>query len=142
MAIKILRLTDRLNIKIGEVSLSLAPLTLFQRQEMLSNAEKFDGKSEEQIRKSTILAMKYSIKSIDGIEDFMGNKYELSFDEFGNLTDNCVLELLNTEISDKMILSCYAMIYGMPNKIVGSDGKEVEGVEVVLGKPQQSDEKK
>lgn len=140
MAVKILRLSDRLTIRVGEVEIELAPLTLFQRQEMLECVEKHDGVDVQNIRKATITAMKYSVKGIKGIETLDGEEYKLSFDAHGNLTDDCVTELLSTEVSDTMVLASYSMIYGMPTEIRDSEGKLVEGVEVVLKKKQ--DEKK
>jgi len=138
MAIKILRVTDRVQVKIGEVTVSLAPLTMFQRQELLAHVEQSDGQDVNDIRKATVMALKYSVKDIEGIEDMDGNKYELSFGSDKCLTDDCVLELLNTEISDKMIHSSYSMIYGLPTEIKDHEGNKVEGVEVVVGKQQES----
>jgi len=137
MGIKILRTTDRLTIKIGEVELKLAPLSMFQRQELLAHVEKADGNNIHDVRKGTTLAMKYSIKDISGIETLDGDTYKLEFDAENSLTDNCVNELLNTEVSGKMVLAAYSMIYGMPSEIRDSEGKRVEGVEVVLGKSQE-----
>lgn len=78
-------------------------------------------------------AMKYSIKDIVGLEDAVtGEPYKLEFDEKGNLTDACVNDVLNLELSEKLVISCMLFMKGIPTEITDPrTGVKLEGVEVL-----------
>jgi hypothetical protein len=129
MGIKIMRASDRVKVKIDEAVFTLRPLNLWERDEMLSLAATGQGDTEK-TREATIKAIRYAVVNVEGIECLDGTPYELNFDG-PHLTEECVNELLMTEISDKMVSSCYAMIYGLPQEIRDSEGNVIPGVEVI-----------
>jgi len=128
---KIYRTTDRISVKIDDVTIKLAPLTLLQKSEIqtyLAEASKGKGQSGLQ---GAMLAVKYSLKDIKGVEDQDGNPYELKFD--GDvLADECVEELLNSEISDKMMITCSTLAVSIRDTIINPiTNKPLEGVKIL-----------
>ena len=69
--------------------------------------------------KTQTLMLKYGVKDIEGVED-----YELEFDSNGNLTDECISELLYLDQSISMLSACYEIHNGLPEKL------QTEGVEL------------
>ena len=76
----------------------------------------------------TFLAVKYSLKHISGVENYDGSAYELEVGEDGFLTDECVSDLLNLEISAKLGLTAVKLINGVPESILDENGKPIEGI--------------
>ncbi len=83
--------------------------------------------------KGARLAVKYAVKSVEGLEDMQGNPYVAETGPDGNLTDACVDDLLNTVETGKMITACSQLISGVPLAIIDpSTGKPLEGVSIEL----------
>lgn len=77
--------------------------------------------------------IKYALKEVKGLVDEKGKPYKLQFeDDKSCLTDNCVDELLATQLSDNLIYVGLQLGANIPNKIINpSTGLEIEGVEIV-----------
>lgn len=143
MTTKIYKLTDRITVKIDNVEFKLAPLSWGQKQEIVSEASVVGGNVNEMTRNATFKALKYAIKGISGVEYADGTQYELEFDENGNVLDSSLEELLNMELSPRLIMACYAMVNGVPTDIINpATGKKVEGVEVVKKEGKQKSKQK
>ncbi len=78
-----------------------------------------------------VLALKYSIKGIEGVEDSEGNPYKLQFGDDKFLTEDCVADLLNLHITDKLTMFCIALANGVPEVLKDSKGRKIEGVEII-----------
>jgi len=125
----IYKTTDRIKVKIGEVTFHLSPLTWDQKQDILNDAKLSEGKPSN--RNSTYKSLKYAIKSVEGISLADGTAYQVDLDN-GILSDACVEDILNLELSPKLILACYSMVQGVPNNIYNPmTGEKIEGVEIV-----------
>jgi hypothetical protein len=123
--VKIYRPADRIEVKIGEVVVKLAPLTLHQKTAI--QAAMMEGRKSGDIREATrgiALAMKYSLKSIKGLHDSDENEYALQFNG-QELSDECVDDLMNIEISNQLALVCSSMAAGVPKSF------NLEGVEIL-----------
>lgn len=119
---KLYKTTDRIKVKIGDLEVSISPLTYEQKievQTILSNSSKPDD-----IYKGSLLAMRYGIKEIKGLELTDGSKYELNFDE-GILTEECAKELLNIEMNAELMAVCNSFADKIPQQI------NIKGVEIV-----------
>jgi hypothetical protein len=122
---KIYSLNDRITVKVGELTFKLAPLSYKQKIE-IQNIFK-----ESKDAEGSILCLKYSVKDVEGIETLNGEKYNLSFDESG-LTDTCLNDLLNIELSPKLMIACATLVNGIPQEIVHPvTGKPLEGVKII-----------
>ena len=116
---KILKRTDRIKFKVGEVIFTLAPFTYEQKMEMSECVTTKSGISRVDMFKTQTLMLKYGVKGIEGVDD-----YELEFDSNGNLTDECISELLYLDQSITMLSACYEVHNGLPDKL------QTEGVEL------------
>jgi hypothetical protein len=128
---KIYRRTDRIQVKIGEVTVKIAPLGQHEKAEiqqaMLSGRLKGDIK---EVTRGMVLSIKHAVKAIDGVEDQDGNPYVLQF-EGDALADSCVDDLLNLEINKTLSLICATLTNGVPSEFTDSDGNPLEGVEII-----------
>lgn len=127
---RIYKTTDRLEIKIGEISVKISPLSLIQKNEVQSMM--LEGQKNSDLTKlnaALILAVSYCLKEVQGLEDSNGNPYLLQF-ENGKLTDLCIDDLMNMEETPSLIKVCSAFVAGIPKKF------DIDGVEFVEKKRQ------
>ena len=78
-------------------------------------------------------AISFALKDIKGVFYYEGDdkrEYQLEFDG-DNLKDNCLDDLLNLPISNKLNAVCSALLQGVPNKIYNNEGKEIEGIQIM-----------
>jgi hypothetical protein len=123
------KITDRIKVKIGEITFHLSPLSWDQKQDIVSDAKLVEGKPTN--RNSTYKCLKYAVKNIEGVTLADGSPYVVQL-ENNVLSDECVEDLLNLELSNKLIIACYSMVQGVPSKIINPvTGQVLEGVEIV-----------
>lgn len=128
---RIYKRTDRISVRIDDVVVKLAPLTLDQKTEI--QQAMLQGRSKADIREATrgiALAIKYSLKGIEGVEDSDGNPYKLEFSG-EELTSACVDNLMNMELTKKLAMVCAAMVNGIPSFFTDENQEPLEGVEIV-----------
>jgi hypothetical protein len=128
---RIYRRTDRIKVKVDDITVSLAPLSAHQKAEITQLM--VDGRLKTDVKKTTeaiMLAIKYSMKSVEGIMDADNKPYALQF-EGDALTQDCLDDLLNMELSEKLQRICSNLSQGVPNKFTDERGNPIEGVEVV-----------
>lgn len=114
---RIYRTTDRIPLQIDDLKIKIAPLSSHQKMEIQQTM--LDGQAQKSVEKITsgvLLALKYGLKEISGLEDSDGNPYKLQFDEAGMLTDACLDDILNLEQKDKLILVCSTLANGVPSE--------------------------
>lgn len=121
---KILRLKDRVKLKTGDVVFTIAPLNQLQKTEIVACTETKGGSDMINLTKASALYIKYSVKDMKGVKDFNDKEYELEFDDSGDLTDDCVSELMTLDEKNVLIQSSGAFIHGI------GDIEKLEGVEV------------
>ncbi len=128
---KIYKRSDRITVKIDEVTVKLAPLTLDQKTQiqdaMMNGRTKADLK---ELTRGIALSMKFALKGIDGVEDSDGNQYQLKF-EGDEVSDTCIDDLMNLEVTQKLSLVCASLVNGIPNKFTDENNKALKGVEIV-----------
>lgn len=139
---KIYKRSDRLSVKIGDLTIKLAPLSVDQKTEL--QIAFLNGKLNQDLQSMTkglILSLKYSIKDIEGLVDSNDQPYKLKMDEQGNLSDESIEDLLNMEFSKQLSLVCAALVKGIPNEFTDENGKKIEGVEIVRKAESEKSEK-
>ncbi len=125
---KIYRVTDRIRVKIGDITFDLSPLTSLQKADIMSAAMSNGAKG---LQESTRLALKYSVKRVEGLETLDDVPYQVEL-ENGVLKDACIDELLNIEISENLNKVCLNLMHGVPQTFLDPQtGQPIEGVEVV-----------
>jgi len=132
---KVLRLKDRIKLKVGKIEFRISPMSYLQKQDLASCTKIVSGQETFDLLKAQSLYIKYSLKEISGVEDYAGEKYELEF-ENDYLTDDCVSEILNIEESAKLLTASWQVLNGIKELEDPITGKKLTGVkmEVVPGK--------
>lgn len=123
---RIYKRSDRIPIKIGDITIKVGPLSLAEKAEIGSLF--FSGKVADQL-KATLLTIKYGVKEVEGFFTEDG-PYQLSF-EGEYLTDDCASELINTEAGEKMVVVCTSLIKKIPDVFTDEKGNKLEGVEIL-----------
>lgn len=129
--VRIYKRSDRITVKIDDIEVKLAPLTLDQKTEIQQTM--MDASKSSNLRMAQngiVLALKYALKSISGIEDGDGNAYKLEFNG-DQLTDECADDLLNLQMKDKLTMVCMTFVNGIPTQFTDNKNMPLEGVELV-----------
>jgi hypothetical protein len=131
---KVLRMSDRIKVKIGELSFELAPLSNDRKIEISSCTKKQDGIDVYDHGSAQHLYVKYSLKKVTGLTDYNDNEYKLSF-ENEVLTDDCVSEIFMIPQKQDLMAAAWQLLNGMPEKLTDHNGKVMKGVklEVLTG---------
>lgn len=134
---RIFKRSDRILVKIDDIVVKLAPLTLHEKTEV--QMALLQNKGSLDIREATrgmAMAIRFSLKGVDGLEDSDGNPYKLQF-ENDVLTDACLDDLMNLELTTKLALVCIGMVNGVPSEFTDANRRALAGVEIV--KPEKVD---
>ncbi len=137
---RIYRKTDRITVKVDDITIKIAPLSVHQKVE-IQNAMvlgRMNADLSEQMR-GISLSLKYSVKGVEGLQDSDGNNYQLKF-EGDSLSDESVDDLMNIEISKKLTMICAGILNGIPDEFSDQFGNKLEGVELI--KTQKEDAQK
>lgn len=129
---KVYPLHARIPVKIGDVVFKLSPFSHAQKLELAQYSQFQAGEYVQNAAKMTFRAMKYAIKSVEGVVDGLtGEAYQPVFDEDGTLSDASVNDLLNLEISNSVVMACIQFVKGVPTAILDQNGEPMSGVEIL-----------
>ncbi len=131
---KIYKLSDRIKIKIDDILIKVAPLSVDQKNEVHLLMVKGAVTKDYKLLNSGIrLSLKYALKDLQGIKlaSDENETYVLSFDENGNVTDECIDEIFNLEMNEKIVMVCQALAGKIPEKFTDEKGQPIEGVELI-----------
>lgn len=127
--------TDRIKVQLGELTISLAPLT-FREKSAVQDAIQKDAMS------GSIEAIKFAVKDIEGLCNVDGSKYELQFDG-DKLSDETVDDLSNIGGIESLFIAALNLMNSVPNEFVNPmTGKKLEGIEIVREEKETTTEKK
>lgn len=122
---RIYKVTDRITVKIHDITIEISPLTFEQKsvcQALIIGGDHM---------KAAFYALQSSLKSIKGIENADGSNYELAMQD-GKVTAECVDDLLNLSESTEMQFVALSLLQGVPKEFVDpSTGKPMKGVSFV-----------
>jgi hypothetical protein len=132
---KILKASDRVKVKIGEITFLLAPMKMAQKLEINSLTRVVNGQEVNDGQAMLAFIVKHCVKGIEGVTDYEGNPIQVQIDETGCLVDDSIsdtLSILNE--SKNHINALLAMSKGTdPAKIKDyATGKTITGVEVTI----------
>lgn len=133
---KLYRTTDKITIKVDDLTIKISPLSKRQKMALQNDMIKAANGDLDAGMTAVSNAIKFSLKEIKGvvIEDENGNEvpYELEFDANGELEEHCIDDLLNLPESQKINAICSNLIAGVPSgQIMDAEGKPLEGVTIV-----------
>lgn len=120
---KIYKTTDQIPVKIEGLTFLLSPLSFEQKTEIQALAVSADFKESMRAAK---LAVKYSVKDVQGIEDF-----EVENDELG-LSEECLDNLFNLPQNETLAFACLNLIKSFPKEFINPHtGEKLQGVDIV-----------
>lgn len=127
MARKVYKTTDKIKVVVDDLTVEISPLSFEVKSDI--QASILSG-GEMGVVNAAKMAIKHSVKTIDGLENPDGSKYELEFD--GNcLADSCVDDILNIDEDDKLSLVCTSLLNGIPQKFVDPQTKKpIKGIHI------------
>ena len=128
---RIYKAKDRIKIKVDKVTISISPLSYDQKvevQDFMLKATTGDIKSGME---GARLAIKYAVKTIKGVTNADGSEYSLEL-ENNSLTDECVEDLTNSEMNNKLTIICCSLLGGITKEFIDpTTKKKLEGVSVL-----------
>jgi len=121
---------DRIKIVIHDVSLTVKPLSYKEKLNWSNCISSQSGSQSENAMIGLALLLKSSLKNIEGITYSDGTPFALEFDEAGGLSDECVENLLNLEMTTDLITVMYSLLRGIPNEIKDSSGNIIDYIKI------------
>lgn len=137
--IRVLRMSDRIKIKLDELTFYLAPLSNAKKMEISGCTMIKNGEPVYDVGKAQALYVKYSLKKVEGLKDYHGEDYELEF-EGDALTDDCVSEIFTIEESPRLMHCAWSVLNGVPDKITDDNGNPLQGVALEVVKAKKPEE--
>ena len=127
MARKIYKTTDRVSVKIDDITIQIAPLSYEVKCDIQATLVSGDTLG---IVKAAKMAIQHAVKDIKGVEHADGSEYNLEF-EGDKLKETCVDDLLNIDQDNKLSFVCTKLLEGIPKDFVDPQtGKKVEGIKI------------
>lgn len=134
---KIYKLSDRIKLKIGELTVVISPLSLHDKNEATKMISKGATTADLGMTQDGLIhLLKSCVKDIIGLENADGSPYKLEFVD-GKLTDECVSDLCNLEIHTKLLMVASSLVRGIPSEFQDQHGNKIEGVEIVQPEKQE-----
>lgn len=118
---KILKLTDLIDIKANDITVTISPISRKQKAEISSAVKMHAGKEIVDYELIALKTIQFSVKAIKGIKGYDNQPYQLEKDNEGNLTEDCAYELLGAFSSTQITKALSQSISG--------DLSEIDGVE-------------
>lgn len=99
----IYRPSDRITLKLGEVTLKVSPLSALQKANLMSLTKMSGGKEVADTSLMAIMTVKYTLKEVSVLDATFpdGSPFSLTFDPDGTLTDDaltCVMQILDNQV--------------------------------------------
>ena len=122
--------SDRILLKIGDISLKVSPLTALQKANLMSLTKMSAGREVTDTSLMAIMTIKYSVKEIYGVDATFadGTEFALSYDPDGTLSEESLTAIM--QILDNGTLTQIAAQL----LTTGVQSIKVPGVEVDAGK--------
>jgi len=110
----IYRKTDLINLKIGDLTFIIRPLSYQDRISVMSALSTEGGSIVENAALATFKLMKHAIAGVSGAKLPDGEDYEISKDEEGKISDDSIDDLLNLEENDVLGMALHNFLKGIP----------------------------
>lgn len=124
----IYKTSDKIPVKIEDITVKVSPLTYSQKTEVQDLMTKaVSEQSMKYAMDGAILAIKYSLKSVEGLKDANGENYQIEIED-KQVTDECIDDLLNMKYSQKLSAVCASLVHGVGRDILDENGQKIEGI--------------
>lgn len=102
------RMTDRIPVKIGELTFLLAPLNVAQKARLLASVQNVAGVQNEDAFSKASLAIRMSVKEVEGVKCADGSDWVTELGPDGELTDDCLSEIMQVTQNADLVQVCLA----------------------------------
>lgn len=142
----IYRKNDLLDVNIDGIGFKISPLSFHEKNELQQHMIKAVSGDMTEAMIAVRKSIQFCLKGISGVYCFneSGKKEPYRLELVDNkITEDCLDELMNMPINNKLSAVCSAMLTGIPDKIVDNQGNVIEGITIVkrgddeLGKPKK-----
>lgn len=130
---KVYRMSDKRQVKIGDVTIHVSPLNSFDKAEIAEEATKATREgSTKGLLNVTYKVLKKCLKKVDGIHYNDNESFVLEFED-KEVKDESLDELMTLEINNEMIAVCMALMGNFSTtEFVNPDtGVKLANVEIV-----------
>lgn len=124
---KIYKLSDRKKIQIDDITISVAPLSLDNKSKAMAMLT--EGQKTQNIvllNEAIYYVVQCSLKSLEGVTDSNDEQYKLAFDTEGILTKECLQDLTNMDLTQKLLTVCGQLLTDY-----SKDNYDIDGVSVL-----------
>ena len=115
--------TDRIPVKVGEITFWVSPLTYGQKIQIAESTKLKGGVEVQDNYQVAFKTIKFSVKSVEGFKDSCGDDYSPTFDADGCLSDDSTSDIMNLDSAKYIVSACASLM----NEI---KGYELDGVTV------------
>lgn len=128
---KIYKRTDKINIKVDDVVVTISPLSIHVKTEAAQMMALGKQKGDySMLTNALVLMIKHAVKDIKGLKNHDGSEYKIELED-NCLKDETIEDLFNIEIHTKLTMICTNLMSSIPDKFVDNNGQEIKGVEFV-----------
>jgi len=113
MALVIYKTTDKVWIEIGDVQFAFSPLSLQDKQKVFAEGKALQGEVEQMQFAKRLLAL--TLKDCKNIQLPDGSEYRFNFNANGELADENINDLLNTDLAGLLIETTSSLLQGVPS---------------------------
>ena len=113
----IYRPSDRIDIELGDLIVTLSPLTFEQKSDVFETQVKAGEQVQDQT-KSSRKAIAYSVKDVKGAKSWDGEDFSLEF-EGGKLSSDCVDVMMSIPDTAELIKAIGTIVRGEDIKTSG-----------------------
>jgi hypothetical protein len=123
-------MSDRYKVSLEGIEFLIAPASYHVKKEISLSNRIVDGNQQFDMGQAQFIYVKNCLKDIKGLKAYDGEDYKLEFEPCGKkLTDDCVSEIFNIPVRDKMMAACWQLLNEVPDKIIHPvTNEEMEGV--------------
>jgi hypothetical protein len=134
---EILQTRERVRVKIGDIALILAPLKHAQKIELSKATTVKDGETVADLNQMLSLAVRHSVKGVEGVKSRSGEDIKLEFDLNGSLSDDSHTDMMVVVTGAKIFMDSILKVAAnrVPeDKTLTNEttGEKIEGVEVTV----------
>lgn len=128
---RIYKRTDKIRVQIDDIVAVISPLTLDQKTEVQSKMALGTVKKDLQmVTEGVVLAVRYGLRAVEGIQDANGKPYKLEIQD-DMVTRECVSDLFNLEMHKKLVMICSGLVSKVPTEFTDEEGQPIEGIKIL-----------
>lgn len=120
---RIYRATDRIQVKIGDITFHISPLSYRNKIALLNEITRDGGVESQSEAAIAMQTIRYSVKKVDGLTYWDNEPAEITLDENGDVSETSMIELMQLESVNQLASTCVMLMAKL-------EDPKLKGVEV------------